>query len=136
MTEFFGLLLAFASDLLGRLKRWFTFRRVLGIVAMLILVLMLKGLIVDLGMGADLPILFGIDWGLAIEASALLIALSVRDHAVTGARVFKSWLSHRRVVTRHFLLRVSRRASRTRSARSLLPPPPEDEPSGRIFAAA
>src|ERR1700684_2134662 len=85
MRETLIILIAVVSDMLGRFRRWLTFRRVLGIVAILILLLCLKGLIFDMGMGADLPILFGIDWGLAIEVSALLIALTVRGHALTVA---------------------------------------------------
>jgi Ni/Fe-hydrogenase subunit HybB-like protein len=111
------------------------FRRVLGIVALLILLLMVKGLVFDMGMGADLPLLFGLDWGLAIETSILLMALSVRDHVVAVVTVVKSWLLQRQVIHR-FLRRFARRAPRSRPGSSLLPPPPDDEPAAWILAAA
>jgi hypothetical protein len=112
--------------MLGQFRRWLTFRRVLGIIALLVLLLCLKGLIFDMGMGADLPILFGLDWGLAIEVSTLMIALSVRDHVVTLAYVVKSWLSQREAINR-LLRRFAQRAFRSRPAAPLLPPPPEDD---------
>lgn len=132
---FLTILAVFISDLLGRLKRWLTFRRVLGLVALLILLLMVKGLVFDMGMGADLSILFGLDWGMAIEVSALLIALSVRDHLVAFAYAVKSWVSQRKPVTR-VLRRFARRATRSRLASSLLRPPPEDDPAAWILSAA
>jgi hypothetical protein len=128
LGKYLSVVAALAPDMLGRLRRWLTFRRVLGIVAILILLLLVKGLVFDMGMGADLPILFSIDWGLAIEASALLIALSVRDHVITVAYVVKGWLSGHKAVN-HLLRRVARRASRSRPTTPLLPPPPEDEPA-------
>ena len=73
MRELLIALAIFASDMLGRLRHWLTFRRLLGLVALLILVLCLKGLIVDLGMGADAFAFFAIDWGLALEVSALMV---------------------------------------------------------------
>jgi hypothetical protein len=135
MMELLTVLAVFTSDLLGRLKRWLTFRRVLGLVALLILLLCVKGLVFDIGMGADLPILFGLDWGLAIEVSALLIALSVRDHVITVAYVVRSWILQRKAVN-HLLRRVARRASRSRPNTAVLPPPPEDEPAGWALLAA
>lgn len=135
LTILVTVLAVFISDMLGRLKRWLTFRRVLGIVALLILLLMVKGLVFEMGMGADLPILFGLDWGLAVEASVLLIALSVRDLVVTVAYVVKSWLFQRNVVNR-LLRRFARRAPRSRPASSHLPPSPEDEPAVWILSAA
>ena len=135
MGEFLTVLAAFASDTLGRLRRWLTFRRVLGIVAILILLLMVKGLVFDMGMGADLPILFGFDWGLAVEVSALLIALSVRDHVITVAYVVKRWLLQSRPLNR-LLRRGTRRSTRSRPNSALLPTPPEDEPVGWALSAA
>lgn len=123
------------SDLFGRLRRWLTFRRLLGLVALLILVLCLKGLIVDLGMGADAFALFAIDWGLALEVSALMIALSVREHAAVVAHVVKRWLMQLKPLTR-FMRRAFRRSARSRPSASQLPPPPEDEPAAFAFAMA
>ena len=126
MGELLIALAVFASDMLGRLRRWLTFRRLLGLVALLILVLCLKGLIVDLGMGADAFALFAIDWGLALEVSALMIALSVREHVAAVAHVVKRWLMQLKPLN-HLLRRGFRRASRSRPSVPLLPPPPEDE---------
>jgi hypothetical protein len=99
---------------------------VLGIVAILFLLLCLQGLI-ELGMLADLPIILGLDWGLAIEVSALMIVLTSRDHVVTIAYVVKRWLLQSKPLN-HLLRRGARRSSRSRPA-ALLPPPPEDEPA-------
>jgi len=77
-------------------------------------------------MGADAFALFAIDWGLALEVSALMIALSVRDHAAAVAYVVKRWLIQRKPLN-HLLRCGFRRSSRSRPAAPLLPPPPEDE---------
>jgi hypothetical protein len=134
LRELLIALAVFASDMLVRFKRWLTFRRLLGIVALLILVLCTKGLI-DMGMGADLPILFGLDWGLALEVSALMIALSVRDHVTAVAYVVKRWLLQRKAVN-YLLQRRSRRSTRSRPVARLLPPPPDDELPAWAFAMA
>jgi len=84
-------------------------------------------------MGADLPILFGIDWGLALEVSGLMIALSVRDHVTTAVYVVRRWLLQRKPVN-YLLRRSSRRSSRSRPPAQLLPPPPDDELAAWAFA--
>jgi hypothetical protein len=124
MRELLITLAVFASDALGRLRRWLTFRRLLGLVALLILALCLKGLIFDLGMGADAFALFTIDWGLALEVSALMIALSVREHVAAVVHVVKRRLMH---PLNRLMWRAFRRSSRSRPSAPLLPPPPEDE---------
>jgi len=134
LRELLIALAVFASDILVRFRRWLTFRRLLGIVALLILALCAKGL-VEMGMGADLPILFGIDRGLALEVSGLMIALSVRDHVTAVAYVVKRWFLQRKTVN-HLLRRISRRSSRSRPAAPLLPPPPDDELAAWAFALA
>ena len=133
MRELLIALAVFASNVLGRLRRWLTFRRLLGLVALLILILCLKGLIVDVGMGADAFALFAIDWGLALEVSALMIALSAREHVAAVANVVKRWLAQMKPLI-YFLRRSSRRSSRSRPAVPLLPPPPEDELAAFAFA--
>ena len=135
MKELLIALVVFASDLLGRLRRWLTFRRVLGLVALLILVLCLKGLIFDLGMGADAFALFTVDWGLALEVSALMMVLSVQGRVAAVAHVVKRWLMQRKSLY-HLMRRAFRRSSRTRPAAPLLPPPPEDELVAFAFATA
>jgi hypothetical protein len=135
MRELLIALAVFASDMLGRLRRWLTFRRLLGLVALLILVLCLKGLIVDLGMGADAFALFAIDWGLALEVSALMIALSVREHVAAVVHVVKRWLMQRKSLNR-LVRRTFRRSSRSQPSAPLLPPPPEDELAAFAFARA
>lgn len=135
MREYLVVLAALAWDMLERFRRWLTFRRVLGLVALLVLLLCLKGIVFDLGMGADLPFLLGLDWGLVIEVSALLIALSVRDHVTAVAYIAKNWLSQRRTAN-HLLRRVARRSSRSRRAAPLLPPPSEDDPAAWALAIA
>jgi hypothetical protein len=134
MKELLIALMVFASGLLGRFRRWLTFRRILGLVALLILALCLKGLIFDLGMGADAFALFAIDWGLALEVSALMIALSVQGHVAAVVHVVRRWLQ-RNLLSR-IMRRAFRRSSRTRPAAPRLPPPPEDELGAFAFAAA
>jgi hypothetical protein len=135
MGQLFIALMVFVSDLFGRFRRWLTFRRVLGLVALLILALCLKGLIFDLGMGADALMLFSIDWGLAIEVSALMIALSAREYVAAIVHVVKRWLVQRKLLNR-LMRRAFRRSSRSRPAAPLLPPPPEDDHPVFAFAAA
>lgn len=136
MAEFLTMLAVFISVIFRRFRRWLTLRRVLGIAAILILLLMVQGLVFGMGMGADLPILFGLDWGLAIETSVLLMALSVRDRVLTVVSVVKSWISLKRKGLNRILQRYARRAPRSRPTSTLLPPPPEDEPTGWIFSVA
>jgi hypothetical protein len=135
MKERLIALMVFASGLLERFRRWLTFRRILGLVALLILALCLKGLIFDLGMGADAFALFAIDWGLALEVSALVIALSVQGRVAALAHVVRRWLMQRNPLNR-IMRRAFRRSSRTRPAAPLLPPPPEDELGAFAFATA
>jgi hypothetical protein len=135
MQELLIALAIIASDLMGRFRRWLTFRRVLGLVALVILVLCLKGLIFDLGLGFDAFALFTIDWGLALEVSALMIALSGREHVAAAAHVVKRWLIHHKPLNR-LMRRAFRRSSRSRPTAPLLPPPPEDEPAAFAFVMA
>jgi len=133
-----GLLIAlmvFVSDLLGRLRRWLTFRRVLGLVALLILALCLKGLIFDLGLGFDAFALFAIDWGLALEVSALMILLSAREHVAAITHMTKRSLMRLKPLN-HLMRHAFRRSPRSRPTASLLPPPPEDEPAAFTFVMA
>lgn len=130
--EFLKVLAVFISDILSRFRRWLTFRRVLGIVAILVLLLCVRGLI-EMGMAADLPILFGLDWGLALEVSALMIALSARYHVMTAAYMVRRWLLRTKPAIR-FLRRGVRRAFRSRPAAPRLPPSSEDEPAVWAFA--
>jgi len=125
LREYLAVVAAFAADRFERLKRWLTFRRLLGTVALLILLISLPSLI-GLGSGIDLAFLFGFDWGLAFEVSALIMALSVREHLVIAIRAVKSWISHN-VVRR--LRRAVRRAPRVQHRKPLSPPPPDDEPA-------
>jgi hypothetical protein len=133
MRELLTALAIFASGLPGRFRRWLTFRRILGLVALLILALCLKGLIFDLGMGADAFALFAIDWGLALEVSALMIALSVQGHVAVVAHVVRRWLV--RNPLNRILRRAFRRSSRTRRS-APLPPPPQDDHPVLAFALA
>jgi hypothetical protein len=135
MRELWTALAIFASDLLLRFRRWLTFRRILGVVALLILALCLKGLIFDLGMGADALVLFSIDWGLALEVSALMIALSGREHVVAFTHGVKRWLMQCKLPN-CIMRRAFRRSLRSRPGAPLLPPPPEDELPAFAFATA
>jgi hypothetical protein len=124
MVEFLTVLAVFISDMLGRVGRWLTFRRVLGIVAFLILLLLVRQL---MGIGADLTFIFGLDLGLVTEVSALIILLAVRDHVATVVYVARRALLRLKPVG-PFLRHGVRRAFRSRSARPL-PPPSDDEPA-------
>ena len=130
--EFLTVLAVFISDMLGRFKRWLTFRRVLGIVAFLILLLCLQQLI---GIGADLTFIFGLDLGLVTEVSALIIILAVRDHVKMALYVVRRGLLRLKPVGLR-LRRGGRRAFRSHSAQPPLPPPPDDEPAEWAFAMA
>ncbi len=130
--KFLIVLAVFISDMLGRLRRWLTFRRVLGIVAFIILLLCLRELI---WIGADLTFIFGLDLGLVTEVSALLIILAVRDHVATAVYVVRRGLLRFKPVG-HLLRRGVRRAFRSRSTQPLLPPPPDDEPLEWTIAMA
>jgi hypothetical protein len=135
MQELLIALAIIASDLMGRFRRWLTFRRVLGLVALVILVLCLKGLIFDLGLGFDAFALFTIDWGLALEVSALMIVLSAREHVAAISHMAKRSLMGLKPLNR-LMRRSFRRSSRSRPTAPLLPPPPEDEPAAFAFVMA
>ena len=76
LRELLIALVVFAYDLLGRFKRWLTFRRVLGIVAFLVLLVCFRYFLL---MGMDITFFFGLDLGLITEVSALLIILGPID---------------------------------------------------------
>lgn len=122
----------FKSDALGRLKRWLTFRRLLGIVVFLIVLLCLQQFLLA---GFDMTLVFGLDLGLVTEVSALMIVLAVRDHVATATYVVRRGLLRLKPVG-IFLRRGVRRAFRSRSVRPLLPPPPDDEPAAWALAVA
>jgi hypothetical protein len=132
LKEFLTALATFASDRFDHFRRWLTFRRVLGIVAFLILLVCLRDL---MAVGADISFLFGLDLGLVVEVSALMIILSVRDHVVTAAYLVRRRLLRLNFKTR-LLRRGVRRAFRSRPETPLLPPPPDDEPAAWAFAVA
>jgi hypothetical protein len=125
-------LAASALKMLGRLTRWLTLRRVLGMVAGLILLLCLGQF---LAMGIDVAFLFGLDLGLITEVSALMIVLAVRDHVATAAYAVRRGLLRLKPVAR-FLRRGVPRAYRSRSARPLLPLPTDEEPAAGAFVLA
>lgn len=130
--EFFTVLAVFISDLLGRFRRWLTFRRVLGIVIFLTLLVLTRHLLMA---SVDVAFLFGLDLGLVTEVSALLIILAVRGHVATAVYVVQRGLLRLKPVGL-LLRRGVRRAFRARSAQPLLPPPPDDEPVAWAFAIA
>ena len=118
----------FAADTFGRLRRWLTFRRVLGIVGFVIILMCAQQLLM---LGMDASFLFGLDFSLIAEVSALMTILSVRDRVMTATYLIRrGW---QKLARGGGLVRRSRRSSRTGPVRSLLPPPPEDEP-GWAFA--
>jgi hypothetical protein len=125
LREYLIVVAAFASDMAGRLRRWLTVRRILGMLALLIVLLTLKEFLL---MGLDLAFVLGFDWGLAIEISGLMFVLSAHRHLTTIARTGKNALV--RLKSINALRRATRRATRTPPRPSLLPPPPEDEPAG------
>jgi hypothetical protein len=130
--EFLTILAAYVSDTPHRLRRWLTFRRVLGIVAFLILLLCFRQFLL---MGIDVTFLFGLDLGLLTEISALIIVLSVRDHVVTAVHVIRRGLLRLKPAS-HLLHRGARRAFRSRTTRQRLPATKDDEPGVRAFAVA
>jgi hypothetical protein len=130
--EFLAILAAYLSGMLHRLRHWLTFRRALGIVAFLILLLCFRQFLL---MGVDITFLFGLDLGLFTEISALIIVLSVRDYVVTAAHVIRRGLFRLKPAS-HLLRRGARRAFRSRTTRLRLPATKDDEPGGRAFAMA
>jgi hypothetical protein len=90
LKELLIILAAFGSDKLARFRRWLTFRRVLGIVVFLVLLLCFRSILL---MGMDLTFFLGLDLGLVTEVSALLIILAVRDHVATAAYVIRRALA-------------------------------------------
>ncbi|HEY4077503.1 MAG TPA: hypothetical protein VGM26_11300 [Rhizomicrobium sp.] len=121
---FLTLVMAAISAVVARLRHWLTFRRVLGIVVFLVLLLSLRELIL---MGADLSLLFGLDLGLVAEVSALMIILSVRHYVMTAAYIVRRGVSSLRSAG-HRLRRGFRRAFRRGSRKPCLPPASDSEP--------
>jgi hypothetical protein len=130
MWPFLIKMTAYLMELIGRLRRWLTFRRVLGIVLFLTLLLLFRQI---LAIGIDVSFLFGLDLGLVAEVSALLIIISVRDRVMPGAYVVRRGLLRIRPISR-LLRRSVRRALRSRPVRPILPPPPEDHPAAWALA--
>jgi len=106
-----------------RFRNWLTVRRVLAIVALLVLMLSVPWL---MEAGADVAFLLGLDLGLVAEVTALLIIFSVRDHIRTAAGMAR----HRLALVFRPVLRYARRARRTRrnAARGHFPPREDDGP--------
>lgn len=130
MQPFLIMLTAYLMELIGRFRRWLTFRRVVGIVLFLTVLVLFRQF---LAIGIDLPFLFGLDLGLVAEVSALLIIISVRDRLMPVAYVVRRELLRIRPLSR-LLRRSVRRAIRSRPVRSILPPPPEDHPAAWALA--
>jgi|HubBroStandDraft_2_1064218.scaffolds.fasta_scaffold173463_2 hypothetical protein len=130
MWPFLIKMTAYLMELIGRLRRWLTFRRVLGIVLFLTLLLLFRQI---LAIGIDVSFLFGLDLGLVAEVSALLIIISVRDRVMPVAYVVRRGLLRIRPISR-LLRRSVRRALRSRPVRPILPPPPEDHPAAWALA--
>lgn len=130
MRELLTGLAVFAADALSRVTDWLTVRRVLGIVAFLLLLLCFRQFLL---LGIDVTFLFGLDLGLIAEVSALMIVLSVRGHVVTAVHVVRRGLVRLKPVSR-FLRRSVRRAFRSRTARPRLPATPDDAPGAFALA--
>jgi hypothetical protein len=130
MWPFLIKMTAYLMELIGRFRRWLTFRRVLGIVLFLTLLLLFRQI---LAIGIDVSFLFGLDLGLVAEVSALLIIISVRDRVMPVAYVVRRGLLRIRPISR-LLRRSVRRALRSRPVRPILPPPPEDHPAAWALA--
>ena len=126
MQAFLIMLTAYLMELIGRFRRWLTFRRVVGIVLFLTLLLLLRQFV---EIGIDVSFLFGLDLGLVAEVSALLIVLSVRARLITTTNVVRRGLLRIRP-----LRRSVRRAIRSRPIRSILQPPPDDDPAAWALA--
>lgn len=130
MRPFLIVLTAYLAELIGRFRRWLTFRRILGIVLFLTLLLSLRQFV---EIGIDVSFLFGLDLGLVAEVSALLIIFSARDRVMTAAYVVRRGLLRIKPLSR-LLRRSVRRAICSRPVRPILPPPPDDDPAAWALA--
>jgi hypothetical protein len=112
------------SGIIAGFRRWLTWRRVLHIVAILILIISIKELVAA---GADLSLLIGMDWGLALEVSALMIFAAARVHAIAVFQMTRQKLLAASAVLAKFYQRGATRAFRTRPRKTQIFPPPSDE---------
>jgi hypothetical protein len=117
-------LLNILSGAVAGFRRWFTWRRALHIAAMLVLLISIQQLMLA---GADLTILFGMDWGLALEVSAVLIFAAARVHAIAILQITRQKLLAAFAVLAKFYQRGATRAFRARSQKPHSFPPPSDE---------
>ncbi len=89
MRPFLITLTAYLMELIGRFRRWLTFRRIVGIVLFLTVLLSLRQFV---EIGIDVSFLLGLDLGLVAEVSALLIIFSARDRVMTAVYVVRRGL--------------------------------------------
>jgi hypothetical protein len=130
MRPFLIMLTVYLMDLISRFRRWLTFRRVVGIVMFLTVLLLFRQF---LAIGIDVSFLFGLDLGLVAEVTALLIIIAVRDRVEPVAYVLRRGLLRIKPLTR-LLRRSIRRAIRSRPVRPMLPPSPDDDPAAWALA--
>jgi hypothetical protein len=126
MPALFQAVLCFLAAGLARFRRWLTLRRVLHIVALLVILLCLREFIaVSAG---DMAFLLGMDWGLVLEVTGVIMLLAARTHTIATAQI----LRHRLRLAKNRMVLLMRRgrarAFRTRSPASRPPPSSDDEP--------
>lgn len=131
MRAFLIALSAYLGDVIARFRRWFTFRRIVGIVLFLTVLLLFRQFI---ALGLDVSFLLGLDLGLVAEVTALLILVSVRQRLITVTYAVRHGLTRIKPLSR-LLRRSIRRAIRSRAVRPILPAPAEDDAAAWAFAS-
>ena len=122
MPDVLQLVIGFLTNALVRFRRWLTVRRVLHIVAILFILLFLKEFV---ALDA-VPFLFGLDLGLVLEVSALMIVLSARAHMIATFQIVREKLTPAKTGLTRLFQRGTSRALRTRSRTPRIPPSSSD----------
>jgi hypothetical protein len=122
MREFLTLLVCFLADALERLRRWLTVRRVLHIVALLIILMCLGQLLAV----TDISFLLAADWGLILEVWAAMMLLTARMHGVAAVQRLRRSLRRATNRAAHWM----RRGARAPRTRPKAPPPSSSDEDG------
>jgi len=120
-------LFCLAAEALKRLWHWLTVRRIVQIVAIVAILILIRGAVPV----PDLAVLMGVDWGVALEVFGALMILGARTHTISTIRFLRHTLSAAKSRLRVLMHRGVTRAGRTRPE---TPPPSSDEDGGFYWA--
>jgi hypothetical protein len=111
------------TEALVRLRHWLTLRRVLHIIAILLILATIK----ELAAVSDVTFLLGFDWGLALEVGGAMMLLAARTHVIATADLLRHRLS---ALKRRAVILMRRGVARAGRSRPQAPPPSSSDDDG------